>query len=491
MVRCGINLDILKLSNGIKWMKKLVWTALVIGLLAAAFASTQYKQALNCTKIYVAMDANNDGQYTYHDVGSVGLQAIVLPLKFVRQRDELKPLIVFFELKPNECATPKAIILSSLLLLSLFLTGVWLISVTLLGLRYMLKYLLFDALKISPSGRWNAILLRYAYPRFVWLVPPRHAVFLCFGLTAILLFKIDSKTTSINQTPQSRVPASNVGRRQGRGTSDRVVKEVASPQPSLEFVQELTLAINAIRQEGCKSKPPAPLLLDQQGLKDTTERIHSGSDIKTAEIEAGYRSVSSQMLQLSGHRSVASIQGVLRDNYCDTVLNPNLTALGVAGTLSRVTIVLAKPFVSNIANPASIVKEVVRLVNAARATGGRCGPDTYPSSAPLLVNEKLQAAAQAHATDMAERNYYDHQSLEGHSPSTRMKSAGYSSRMTAENIAAGQQTATEVVAGWLKSPGHCRNILKPEFREIGVGVDIKLTSEKGIYWVQNFGAGEG
>jgi len=470
-------------------MKKLVWTALVIGLLAAAFVSNQYKQALNCTKISIAMDANNDGQYTYHDVGSVALQTILLPLKFVRQRDERKPLIVFFELKPNECATPKAIILSGLLLLSFFLAGAWLISVTLLGLRYMLKYLLFDALKVSPSGSWNAILLRYVYPRFVWLVPPRHVVFLCFGLTAILLFKIDSQTSG-KQTPQARVPAKNVGDRQGSGTSDRVVTEVANPQPNSQFVQELTLAINATRREGCKSEPPAPLLLVQQGLSDATARIHSGSDIKTAEIEAGYRSLSSQTLQLSGHRSVASIQDVLRNNYCDIVLNQNFTALGVAGTLRRVTIVIAKPFVSNIANPATTVQEVVKLVNAARATGGLCGPDSYPSSAPLLVNEKLQAAAQAHATDMAEHNYYGHQSLDGRSPSARMKSVGYSSRITAENIAAGQQTATEVVAGWLKSPGHCRNLLMPEIREIGVGVDIKLTSEKGIYWVQNFGAGE-
>jgi uncharacterized protein YkwD len=471
-------------------MKKLVWTALVIGLFSAAFVNTQYTQALNCTRVSVAIDANNDGQFTYHDVGSVALQTIVLPLKFVQQREELKPLTVFFELKQNECATPKAIILSGLLLLFSLLAGALLISVVLLGLRYVMKYLLFDALKVSPSGSWNAILLRYVYPRFVWLVPPRHVVFLCVGLTAILLIKISSQTTSGNQTPQSRVPPRDVVNRQGSGTSDRVAKEVDSPQPSSQFVQELSLAINAIRREGCKSYPPAPLLLVQKGLSDATARIHSGSDIKTAEVEAGYRSVSSQILRLSGHRSVASIQGVLRDNYCERVLNSNFTALGVAGTLNKVTIVLAKPFVSNIANPATTVNEVVKLVNEARATGGLCGSESYPSSAPLMVNEKLQAAAQAHATDMAERNYYGHQSLDGRSPSARMKSAGYSSHITAENIAAGQQTAKEVVAGWLKSPGHCRNILMAEIREIGVGVDIKLTSEKGIYWVQNFGAGE-
>jgi len=62
--------------------------------------------------------------------------------------------------------------------------------------------------------------------------------------------------------------------------------------------------------------------------------------------------------------------------------------------------------------------------------------------------------------------------------------------MTAENIAAGQQTAAEVVAGWLKSPGHCENILTPDLREIGVGVSVSQSSKMGIYWVQNFGAGE-
>jgi uncharacterized protein YkwD len=470
-------------------MKKLVWTVIVLGLLVAAFVSTQYKQAFNCSKVSVAMDANNDGQFTYHDVGAVALQATLLPLRFVRQIDELKPLIVFFELKPSECSTPKAIIISGVLLLSFFLAGAGLMSLTLLWLRYVMKYLMFDALKISPSGGWNAILLRIVSPRFVWLVPPRHVVFLCFGLTAILLMKIGSQTTSVKQVPQSIVTSRAIGD-QGNAASEGFVKGASNPQPSLQFAQELTLAINAIRREGCKSKSPAPLLLVHQGLSDATALIHTGSDIKTAEAEAGYRSASSQVLQLSGHRSVASIQSVLGDQYCDTVLNSNLTAVGVAGSLSKVTIVLAKPFVSSIADPTITVKEVVKLVNAARATGGLCGPNAYPSSAPLLVNEKLQAAAQAHATDMAERNYYAHQSLDGRSPSARMNFFGYHSRMTAENIAAGQQTAAEVVAGWLKSPGHCKNILTPDLREIGVGVSVSQSSKMGIYWVQNFGAGE-
>lgn len=103
---------------------------------------------------------------------------------------------------------------------------------------------------------------------------------------------------------------------------------------------------------------------------------------------------------------------------------------------------------------------------------------------------KLQAAAQAHADDMATNDYYGHQSRDGTSQSDRIRMQGYQSRMTAENIAAGQQSPEEVIDSWLRSPGHCRNILNAELTEIGIGVAVNLASDKGVYWVQNFGSGE-
>ena len=59
-------------------------------------------------------------------------------------------------------------------------------------------------------------------------------------------------------------------------------------------------------------------------------------------------------------------------------------------------------------------------------------------------------------------------------------------RLTGENIALGE-SAVEVVAGWLDSPGHCANITDSRFQHIGVG----LATGKGrgqFYWVQTFGA---
>ena len=248
--------------------------------------------------------------------------------------------------------------------------------------------------------------------------------------------------------------------------------------------------INTLRQQGCQGKAGAPALAAQPGLHVVASRIQAGQHIKSALADASYRSVSTQAIQLGGHRSVASIRGVLASKYCEAILNATATELGIGGSVGSVTVVLAKPFLRGLADPQATLQQVLQLVNVARATGGMCGSTLHPASPPLALNPKLNAAAQAHADDMAERSYYSHQSQDGRSANDRMRAQGYQSAITAENIAAGQQSAEEVVAGWLKSAGHCRNILMPDLREIGLGVAIKPSSERGSYWVQNFGAGE-
>ena len=57
---------------------------------------------------------------------------------------------------------------------------------------------------------------------------------------------------------------------------------------------------------------------------------------------------------------------------------------------------------------------------------------------------------------------------------------GFKSFAVGENIAMGQMTIDEVMKGWLKSPGHCKNLMNAMFREIGVAEDHD-------YWVQDFG----
>ncbi|MEF9881257.1 CAP domain-containing protein [Streptomyces sp. P9-A4] len=126
--------------------------------------------------------------------------------------------------------------------------------------------------------------------------------------------------------------------------------------------------------------------------------------------------------------------------------------------------------------PARYVQEVVALANAERAKAG-CGP--------LRAEIRLRAAAQAHADDMAARDYYEHDSPEGRDAGDRMSGAGYAWSTWGENIHRGPKTPERAMEDWMDSPGHRANILNCSFKDIGVGVTL---TANGPWWVQDFGA---
>jgi uncharacterized protein YkwD len=130
---------------------------------------------------------------------------------------------------------------------------------------------------------------------------------------------------------------------------------------------------------------------------------------------------------------------------------------------------------------------VVELVNVARSKSRKCGPDRFAAAPPLRASNELSDAASSHARDMARKNFFDHRGSDGSQPRDRVQRSGYKSQLTGENIALGPESAEDVVAGWLKSPGHCANIMEPRFQHIGVGVATGRGRGK-IYWVQAFGA---
>jgi uncharacterized protein YkwD len=131
----------------------------------------------------------------------------------------------------------------------------------------------------------------------------------------------------------------------------------------------------------------------------------------------------------------------------------------------------------------ALVAEVVRLTNIEREKHG------VP---PLAMSAELNKSAQFHAAFMAENDCFDHRCPNEPKVAERIRNAGYQWRMAAENIAAGDTDAAEVVESWMKSTGHRENILHPKMREIGVGY-VLVDQDGGKqtlrhYWVQNFGA---
>lgn len=132
-------------------------------------------------------------------------------------------------------------------------------------------------------------------------------------------------------------------------------------------------------------------------------------------------------------------------------------------------------------------QEVLVLVNEARAQGANCGGEMFGSTGPLQMEARLRCAARVHSVDMATRGFFDHTNPDGESPFDRMEKAGYGFAFAGENIAAGQMTPADVVVGWLESPGHCRNIMSPDFRELGVGYALFPQDQYRHYWTQVFG----
>jgi uncharacterized protein YkwD len=133
-------------------------------------------------------------------------------------------------------------------------------------------------------------------------------------------------------------------------------------------------------------------------------------------------------------------------------------------------------------------QEILSYVNQARSKSCQCGSTTYPAAPALVLNDQLNSAAQKYATDMATYNYFSHTGRDGSQPWDRMQREGYSWRYAGENIAAGYTTARAVVDGWLRSPGHCANIMNKNYKDLGVGYAYGASSTYKYYWVNDFGA---
>jgi uncharacterized protein YkwD len=103
---------------------------------------------------------------------------------------------------------------------------------------------------------------------------------------------------------------------------------------------------------------------------------------------------------------------------------------------------------------------------------------------PLRLHSRLTATAQAHSNDMARHNFMSHTGSDGSSFADRMKRHGYNFRTGAENVAAGQSSAQHVMESWMNSSRHRKNILGPNYRDIG----IAYAGGNKLYWTQVFGA---
>jgi uncharacterized protein YkwD len=114
---------------------------------------------------------------------------------------------------------------------------------------------------------------------------------------------------------------------------------------------------------------------------------------------------------------------------------------------------------------------------------------TLQGLSDLSENALLDAVAEARAKDLLEKQYFEHVSPTGEQASDVAQRIGYRYKVIAENLASGLFfTNQKVVDGWMQSPGHRRNILSPDVKDIGVSViKGKLHGANTCISVQIFG----
>jgi uncharacterized protein YkwD len=113
---------------------------------------------------------------------------------------------------------------------------------------------------------------------------------------------------------------------------------------------------------------------------------------------------------------------------------------------------------------ASFQSALLTLINSERESDG------LPA---YILQSQLQAAAQAHSTDMACNGFFSHTGSGGASVGDRVSAEGYDWSSVGENIYATGDTTSEAPQlafdWWMASPPARANILSEEYAEIGIG----------------------
>jgi uncharacterized protein YkwD len=253
---------------------------------------------------------------------------------------------------------------------------------------------------------------------------------------------------------------------------------------------ELLPALQEIRMQGCGGRPGVETALQRQPeLDEIARRLSQGRKLSDALAAGGFPAAKATSIHIEGTAEIPAITQLLKDQYCAALNHPDFSDIGIFRRKTDTWMVLAEPLdLPDPADQETVAREVLARVNAARQEPRYCGGELFAATHPLALDATLSGVARDHARDMAAQEAMRHRGSDGSRPSERITRAGYTWRAAAENVAAGQRNAGSVVAHWLASPGHCKNIMSPQFTEMGAGFAVAPRSKGRIYWAQVFAA---
>jgi uncharacterized protein YkwD len=254
-------------------------------------------------------------------------------------------------------------------------------------------------------------------------------------------------------------------------------------------IADVDKGVNAIRQRGCENKAGVrEALRPSRGLDEVAREWSKGGRLHDAIAKTDYRVATSSSMRIEGAKSERMLLQIVGSNYCETVLNPEFTEIGVYEHGNVTWIVVAAPLTLPKADEMQqVAAQVLKLVNEARAKPRKCGSRAFERVPPLKLSPLLSRAALAHAKDMSANKLFEHRGSDGSMPADRARRAGYDWLSVGENIALGAANAEVVVQGWIKSPGHCANIMSAQYQEMGLAYYTDFARKGDIYWAQTFG----
>jgi uncharacterized protein YkwD len=164
----------------------------------------------------------------------------------------------------------------------------------------------------------------------------------------------------------------------------------------------------------------------------------------------------------------------VESNTDNSESNTDCTEPNTDTTESNVDDTESKAYRVNTDDTNSIEQSVFNQINQYRVSKGLT---------PLSRDARIDRQAKIHSRNMATgKTSFGHDGF-----SERIKDVGVSNRTSAENIAknrGSRDSASVAVQGWLKSPGHLKNIQNQDFNLTGIGVEIN--SKGKVYLTQIF-----
>ena len=148
------------------------------------------------------------------------------------------------------------------------------------------------------------------------------------------------------------------------------------------------------------------------------------------------------------------------------LLGSHIEVANAYGMQAKQNVVLLE----NNENTQNYAQRVLDLVNIERRKAG---------IKPLVLSDELMRVAAVRSQEVTK--VFSHTRPDGTPFSSIVSRHG---RRIGENIGGGYQTPEEVVDGWMHSEGHRKNILHPDFTELGVGYAYEEDSQYKHYWVQ-------